>query len=95
MTSFARRAAAVSTGVAALAASSLVLAGPAGAAVPVGWANDPHVSPLQWLVVLLFIPVGAVIVISLLVLLPGVVRGEGLLPKPYKSDETHQPSSSH
>lgn len=95
MTSFARRAAAV-YGVAAVVASSILLTGPAGAggATPQGWANDPSVSPLQWLTVLLFIPLGIAIVISLLVLLPGVVRGEGLLPKPYTNEETHQ-SPSH
>jgi hypothetical protein len=97
MTSFARRAAAV-YGVAAVVASSILFAGPAGAAGgngPQGWANDPSVSPLQWLTVLLFIPLGAAIVISLIVLLPGVVRGEGLLPKPFPKDETHQPSATH
>jgi hypothetical protein len=71
----------------AVAAVTAAVAGPASAAVPDGWSNPSDVNPLHMLALLLFIPVGAAVVISLVVLLPGVLRGEGLLPK------AHKPSS--
>ncbi|MEX0428332.1 hypothetical protein AB3X52_11940 [Nocardioides sp. DS6] len=76
-----RRAAAVAAGTTVAVASSAVLAGPAGAAVPDGWAPEYHMNAVHLLAFILFIPVGIALVISLLVLLPGVLRGEGLLPK--------------
>ena len=72
---------------AAVAAVTAAVAGPASAAVPSGWSNPSDVNPLHLLSLILFIPVGAAVVISFLVLLPGVLRGEGLLPK------AHAPSS--
>ena len=72
---------------AALAAVTAAVAGPAAADVPEGWSNPSHVNPLHFIALILFIPVGIALVISFVVLLPGVLRGEGLLPK------AHKPSS--
>jgi len=58
--------------------ASVVLAGPAMADVPEGWAPDTHMSWGHLLVIILAIPVGLALVISLLAALPGLVRGEGL-----------------
>lgn len=61
-----------------LAAVSFALAGPASANVPQGW-SDPAPMPVgKFLMIILVLPVAAAIVISLLVLLPGLLRGEGL-----------------
>lgn len=76
-----RRAAAVAAGTTAAVVTSAVLAGPAGADVPDGWAPDYHMQPLHLLAFILFIPVVVAIVIALLVLLPGVMRGEPLIPR--------------
>lgn len=72
---------------AAVAAVTAAVAGPASADVPSGWSNPSDVNPLHMLSLILFIPVALALVISFLVLLPGVLRGEGLLPK------AHAPSS--
>lgn len=82
--SFTRRALTLGAAVAAVTAS---VAGPAAADVPSGWSNPSDVNPLHMLSLLVFIPVGAALVIALLVLLPGVLRGEGLIPR------SHKPSS--
>ena len=81
---FARRALTLGASVAAVTAA---VAGPAAADVPSGWSNPSDVNPLHMLALILFIPVGIALVIAFLVLLPGVLRGEGLLPK------AHKPSS--
>lgn len=61
-----------------LAAVSIALAGPASANVPKGW-SDPAPMPVgKFLMIILVLPVAAAIVISLIVLLPGLLRGEGL-----------------
>jgi hypothetical protein len=75
---FARRAAAVVAGVIAI---TFALTGAASAAVPNGWAPHSNPSALDILRYVLFIPLGVGVVITLLVLLPGVLRGEGFLPK--------------
>lgn len=70
------RRAAVTVG--SFAAATVVLTGPALADVPVGWS---HPDPMSWghlLVVILAIPVGLALVISLLVMLPGMVKGDGV-----------------
>lgn len=82
--SFARRALTLGAAVAAVTAA---VAGPAAADVPTGWSNPSNVNPLHFITLIVFIPVAAALVISFLVLLPGVLRGEGLLPK------AHKPSS--
>lgn len=63
-----------------LAATAVVLtaAGPAGADVPEGWSNPEPVSPWHALLVLGGIPLALFVVIALLVLLPGRLRGERL-----------------
>jgi len=86
-----RRTAAVAAGTTAAIVTSALLAGPAGAAVPDGWAPEYHMNAFHFLLVILFIPVAAAIVIALVVLLPGVLRGEGLLPRPDRTDD-HVPA---
>ncbi|SFB76354.1 hypothetical protein SAMN04487968_101384 [Nocardioides terrae] len=70
------RRAAVTAG--SFVAASVVLAGPAMAEVPEGWAPDTHMSWGHLLVLILAIPAGLALVISLVVSLPGLVKGEGL-----------------
>lgn len=60
-----------------LAAGSLV---PAVADTPAGWDEGPGPSALDYLVVLLLIPVGLALVISFLALVPSLVRGRGYEP---------------
>lgn len=86
-----RRAAAVAAAATALVVSSAVVAGPASADVPVGWPVSDKMTALNLLTIILFIPVVVAAIIALLVLLPGVLRGEGLIPKPPKAGEDHQP----
>ena len=87
MSTLIRRTAAVAAGTTAAVVTSAVLAGPAGAAVPDGWAPETHMNALHFLTIILFIPVVVALVIALLVLLPGVLRGEGLLPKPHTEEQ--------
>ncbi|MDH2415057.1 hypothetical protein [Nocardioides sp. CER19] len=75
---FVRRAAVTASLVAATAAGVIVGAGPASADVPEGWAPDTHMSWGHLLVLILAIPVGLAIIISLLAALPGLVKGEGI-----------------
>lgn len=84
MTNFVRRAAVTAVG---LAAVSFALAGPASANVPQGW-SDPAPMPIgKFLLIILVLPVAAAIVISLIVLLPGLLKGEGLGNKPEQGGE--------
>jgi hypothetical protein len=69
------RRAAVTAG--SFVAASAVLVGPALADVPEGWAPKTHMSWGHLLVLILAIPVGVAVVISVLVALPGLVKGEG------------------
>lgn len=78
----------------AVAAATVAAVGPAIADTPNGWSNPSHVNPLHFLAFVLFIPVGVALIISGLVLLPGLLRGEGLLPKGHKASN-QPPSSSH
>ena len=84
MSTFARRAAIVGATAAAVTAA---LTGSASAAVPDGWSNPSHVNGISWLLVLLIVPVGIALVISFLVLLPGILRGEGLIPRAARRDD--------
>jgi len=70
------RRAAVTVG--SFAAASVVLTGPALADVPEGWAPETHMSWGHLLLVVLVIPVALALVISLLVALPGLIKGEGV-----------------
>jgi hypothetical protein len=86
----ARRAAIVGATLAAVAAATM---GSAGAASISGFSNAPHVTPLHMLLIILFIPLGLAIVLSLIILLPGILRGEGLVPLPFKDGEDAQDRS--
>lgn len=58
----------------------LALAGPAGADVPEGWSDPEPVSVLPALLLLAGVPILLFVVITLLVLLPGLRRGERATP---------------
>lgn len=55
-------------------------AGPAAADVPEGWSDPDAVDPLEAVLVLAGIPLLLFVVIGLLVLLPGRIRGERIGP---------------
>lgn len=97
MSIVARRAAVLGATFAGLAAGSVIIPAAANADTPVGWSPtpDPHVTPIEWLLVLLICPVGIALIISLAVLLPGILRGEGLLPKPFPKSEREDTSLHH
>ncbi len=65
-------------------ACSLVLGSallsPAVADTPKGWEEAPDVSPLGYLLVLVIIPVGLAIVLTLLTVLPSLTRDRGYEP---------------
>lgn len=65
--------------VAAVVATVLV-ASPASANVPEGWSNPQDVSGLTWLLLLIGLPVVAILVITAMVYLPPVARGENVRP---------------
>jgi hypothetical protein len=90
----ARRAAIVGATLATVATVSM---GSAGAAdISGGFGQAPHVAPIHMLVIILFIPLAAAIVLSLIILLPGILRGEGLIPLPFKdSDDPESRSHGH
>jgi hypothetical protein len=68
------------TVVLAAAATVLATAGPASAEVPEGWSDPDAVSVLQAILVLVGIPLLLFLVISVLVYLPAMVRGERVAP---------------
>lgn len=75
--SVARRAAtALALGLVAL----VVLPVPAMADTPAAWDDAPHVSGLQFLVVLVLIPAGLFAVIALLAALPSIISDKGYEP---------------
>jgi hypothetical protein len=92
VSTFARRAATVG---AITAAVTVAMTGAASAAVPDGWSNPSHVNGISWLLVLLIVPVGAALVISFLVLLPGIMRGEGLVPRAARSNDVQEQRRGH
>lgn len=65
-----------------LVAGGLVLAaaGPAGADVPEGWSNPDDVSPVHALLLLAGVPILLFVLITLLVVVPGLVKGERFTP---------------
>lgn len=67
---------------AVLLAGGLVVAagGPAGADVPEFWADPYDVDPWHTVLVFVGIPLLMFVTITLLVLLPGIVRGERFTP---------------
>jgi hypothetical protein len=88
VTTLARRAATLGATLAAVTAATI---GAASADVPTGFSQPSHVPPMHWLLVLLIIPLGAAIVISFVVLLPGMLRGEGLIPRRVETAKDDQP----
>jgi hypothetical protein len=66
------------------AACSIVLAAalvaPAGAAVPQDWEKPPSVSVLDFLLVLVIIPLGLAAVLTFLTVLPSLARDRGYQP---------------
>jgi hypothetical protein len=52
----------------------------AAADTPAAWDDAPHVSGLEWIVVLLLIPLGLALVISLLAVLPSMINDRGYEP---------------
>lgn len=52
----------------------------ASADTPAAWKDAPDVSGLQFLVVLLLIPAGLALLISLLAVLPSIIRDSGYAP---------------
>jgi hypothetical protein len=57
-----------------------MLAAPALADTPAAWDQAPHVSALKFLLVLLIIPGGIALLITVLVMLPSLVRGDSYRP---------------
>ena len=66
----------------ALLAGALVLAvgAPAGADVPVGWSDPDPVDPWHAVLLLVGAPLLLILVITALVVVPGMVRGERFTP---------------
>lgn len=92
VTTFARRAAVVGATLATVTAATV---GTASANEISGWSNPSHVNPVHFLVIILFIPVALFLLISLVILLPGILRGEGLLPKPPHSADPIEQQRGH
>ena len=67
---------------AVLLAGALVVAagGPAGADVPEGWSNPSAVDPVEATLLLVGVPLLLFLVITALVVIPGVVKGERFTP---------------
>lgn len=63
-----------------LAAGLVVAAAPAGADVPEGWSDPDAVDPWHAVFVLVGIPLLLFVVITLLVVVPGIVKGERFTP---------------
>ena len=80
--------------VASLTAFAL-MSTPAMADVPNGWSNPAHVAPLHFLAIVLFIPLGLALIIGGFVLLPGILKGEGLLPKAHPKPEQVEAPGHH
>lgn len=57
-----------------------MVASPATADVPEGWSDPEKVDPLHALLVIVGAPLGLALVITLLVLVPALKRGERVLP---------------
>ncbi|GAA4696319.1 hypothetical protein [Nocardioides conyzicola] len=70
------------TAVVLLVGVALVVAagGPAGADVPEGWSNPSAVDPWEAVLVLAGIPILLFLVITALVVIPGVIKGERFTP---------------
>ena len=62
------------------AALVLVAGGPAGADVPEGWSNPSDVDPVEAVLLLVGVPLLLFLVITALVVIPGVIKGERFTP---------------
>lgn len=63
------------------------MAGPAYADAPSAWSKPPHVSGLDFLLVLVLIPLGIGLVITLLTMLPSLKSGNVYEPgTPWRSE---------
>lgn len=69
---------AVRTSIASAALGLVSLSGTAFADTPASWADAPKHGALAYLLVLLLIPGGIAIVVSVLTVLPSLIRGESL-----------------
>lgn len=65
-----------------LLAGALVVAagGPAGADVPEGWSNPADVDPVHAVLLLVGVPLLLFVVITAMVVIPGIVKGERFTP---------------
>jgi uncharacterized BrkB/YihY/UPF0761 family membrane protein len=63
-----------------LAAASLVLAAPASADVPEGWGETPAIDKLEAILLLVGLPLLLFVVITFLVYVPSIIRGERIAP---------------
>ena len=69
------------TSVVLLAGALVVAAGaPAGADVPEGWSNPSEVDPVQAVLLFVGVPLLLFLVITALVVIPGVIKGERFTP---------------
>lgn len=72
-----------------LLAGALVVAagGPAGADVPAGWSDPAPVDPVEAVLVFVGIPLLLFAVITVLVLLPGLIKGERFTPGGHATED--------
>jgi hypothetical protein len=75
------------TSVVLLAGALVVAGGPAGADTPEGWPEAPPVDAVEAVLLLVGIPLLIFVVVTLLVVVPGVVKGERLTPGGYAEDQ--------
>ena len=59
--------------------ATALLAAPANAGIPVGWAEPTDVDPLHYAMLLVFAPIGLALLITVLSLAPALARGQRLL----------------
>lgn len=79
-TKLARRVRRTSVVLLAGAALVVVAGGPAGADVPEGWSNPSEVDPVEAVLLLVGVPLLLFLVITALVVIPGVIKGERFTP---------------
>lgn len=76
------------TSVVLLAAALVLAAGaPAGADVPEGWAPHTDVDPLEAVLLFVGIPLLIFVVITALVVIPGIVKGERFTPGGHATED--------
>ena len=77
------------TAVVLLAGASLVLVagGTAGDDVPEGWSNPSDVDPVEAVLLLVGVPLLLFLVITALVVIPGVIKGERFTPGGHATED--------